>query len=97
MRKPAAAVGGFGWGWHLHFSKIEVKNIAPFAWTSRFSAVACAAIPNLYVAAACAIAVDHCMSSLSSTFVGAANAGKCVELHFALSAYTLLGYRSYSC
>ena len=37
----------------------EVQRIAPYAWTSRFQALFCLAIPNIVAAGACAIALDQ--------------------------------------
>lgn len=92
---PSYSVGRFI---YVRYSKAEVKRMAPSAWTARFAAVVCVAIPNPPAAAACAIGVDQYASSIASTFQSAARNNKCVELRFNwVPAMLLTGWNSYTC
>jgi hypothetical protein len=88
----------FGRYVYVNYTRADVRRIAPYAWTWRLGSVACAAIPNLYAAAACAIAMDQHYSGLSSTFSAAARANQCVQLRFTYpAAMVLVGYSRYAC
>jgi hypothetical protein len=87
-----------GWRFYVNYTKDEVRRIAPYAWTARFSTLVCLTIPNIVIAGACAIAVDQQASGLAAAFQYAARTGRCMQLQFLYPPATLLvGYRSFAC
>lgn len=82
---------------YIRYSRAEVKRIAPYAWTNRFQALFCLAIPNIVGAGACAIAVDQWASSIASAVVNAANRNRCFEMRYTLIGGAPVGWNSYAC
>lgn len=82
---------------YVRYSKAEVQRIAPYAWTSRFQALFCLAIPNIVAAGACAIALDQWTTSIANTVVSAARSNRCVEVRYTLIGAAPVGWNSYAC
>lgn len=82
---------------YVRYSKAEVQRIAPYAWTSRFQALFCLAVPNIVAAGACAIALDQWTTSIANTVVSAARNNRCVEVRYTLIGAAPVGWNSYAC